>query len=127
MFRSVNAINSSELRICVAPCCGNFHCLPCLKDLYGKISWHQILDLDDPGNEMFGHTKKCHGKICKVYGVSDDWKNPWNQDGKDGDDDPNNSDNLLIKWLTCCQRQPQVVQGRKMYATRLPIWSTMQV
>ena len=39
-------------------------------------------------------TKKCHGEICKAYRVADDQKIVWNQDG---DDDPNNSDNQLIK------------------------------
>ena len=49
---------------------------------------------------MFGCTKKCHGEICNAYGMSDDQKIAWNQDGKDSDDYPNNSDNLLVKWLT---------------------------
>ena len=44
--------------------------------------------------------KKCHGEICKVYIMSDDQKIAWNHDGKEGDDVLNNSDNLLIKWLT---------------------------
>ena len=32
--------------------------------------------------------------------VADAQKIAWNWDGKEGDDDPNNSDNLQIKWLT---------------------------
>ena len=48
----------------------------------------------------FTCTKKCHGEICKVYNVKDDWKMAWNCDGKEGEDDLNNSDNLLIEWVT---------------------------
>ena len=46
---------------------------------------------------MFACTKKCYAEICKAYKVSDD---QMNHDGKDGDDDPNNLDNILIEWLT---------------------------
>ena len=49
---------------------------------------------------MFACTKKCHGEICKVYNVKDSWKILWNCDGKEGEDDPNNLDNLQIKWVT---------------------------
>ena len=84
----------------MAPSCGNFHYLQCLKDLYSKFSLYQILDLDEAGQEMFACMKKCHGEICKVYNVKDDWKIAWNCDRKEGDDDLNNSDNLLTKWVT---------------------------
>ena len=78
---------------------------------------------------MFACTKKCHAEICKAYKVSDDQKIAWNCDGKDGDDDPDNLDNLPIKWLTGegnyfrfqNGKQAQEVHGRKMYATRLLI------
>ena len=79
---------STDVKICMAPSCGNL------------FSLYQILDLDEPGQEMFACTKKCHGEICKVYKVSDDWKITWNHDGKEGDDNLNDSANLLIKWLT---------------------------
>ena len=76
---------------------------------------------------MFACKKKCHGEICKVYKVKDDQKITWNHDRKDGEDDPNISDNLLIKWVTTkattqnsiMGKQGWVVQGRRMYATRL--------
>ena len=84
----------------MAPSCGIFCCLQCLKDLYSKFSLYQIPDLDEPGQEMFACTRKCHGEICKAYKVSDDQKIAWNHDRKDSDDDLSNSDNLLIKWLT---------------------------
>ena len=58
----------------MAPSCGDFHCLQCLKDLYSMFSLYQIADLDEAGQEMFACTKKCHGKICKVYNVMDDQK-----------------------------------------------------
>ena len=75
---------------------------------------------------MFACTKKCHAEICKAYKVSDD---QMNHDGKDGDDDPNNLENILIEWLTSegtipdsiMERQAQEVQGRRMYVTKLLI------
>ena len=88
--------NCTDVKICMAPSCGNFHCLQCLKDLYSKFSLYKIPDLDEPGQEMFACMKKCHGEICKVYKVLDDWKITWNN----GDDNLNNSDNLLFTWLT---------------------------
>ena len=84
----------------MAPTCGNFCCIQCLKDLYAKHSLYRIPDPDEPGEEMFACTKKCHDEICKVYKVKDDWKIAWNHDGKEGEDNPNNLDNLLIKWVT---------------------------
>ena len=91
--------HSTDVKISMAPTCGNFHCLQCLKHLYAKHSLYQIPDPDEPGEEMFACTKKCHGEICKVFKIKDDWKIMWNHDGKEGEDDPNNSDNLLIKWV----------------------------
>ena len=74
----------------MAPSCCNLCCLQCLNDLYSKFSLYQILDPDEAGQEMFACMKKCHGEICKVYNMKDDWKIVWNHDGKNGDDDPNN-------------------------------------
>ena len=81
--------NSTDMRICMAPSFGNFHCLHYLKDLYSKFFLYQNLDLDEAEQERFAHMKKCHGEICKVYNVKDDWKIAWNHDRKEGDDDPN--------------------------------------
>ena len=79
-------------------------------------------DLEEAGQEMFACTKKCHGEICKVCNVMDDQKITWNHDRKEGDDDPNNLDNLLIKWLqlrattpdSVTRQQAQEVQGRRI-------------
>ena len=92
--------HSTDIKICISPTCGNFPCLQCLKELYIKHSLYQIPDLDEPGQEMFAYMKKCHGEICKVYKVKDDQKITWNPNRKDGNHDPNNLDNLLIKWVT---------------------------
>ena len=92
--------NSTDVRICMAPSCANFHCLQCLKALYSKFSLYHIPYLDEAGQEMFACTKKCHGEICKVYKMKDDWKTDRNHDGKEGDDNPNNSDSVPIKWVT---------------------------
>ena len=97
----------------MAPSCGNFCCLQCLKDLYSKFSLYQIPDLDEAGQEMFACTKKCHGEICKVCNVMDDQKITWNHDRKEGDDDPNNLDNLLIKWLQLRATTPDSVTGQQ--------------
>ena len=91
---------SVDVRISMAPSCGNFCCLQCWKDLYSNFSLYIILDLDEPGQEMFACMKKCHREICKIYKMMDDWKIIWNHDRKEGDDNLNNSDNLLDKWLT---------------------------
>ena len=66
--------------------CGNFHHLQYIKDLYSKHSLYQIPDPHEAGQEMFACMKKCHGEICKVYNVKDDWKIAWNCDGKEGED-----------------------------------------
>ena len=39
-------------------------------------------------------------EMYKVYEVKDDWKIMWNHDRKEGEDNHNNLDNLLIKWAT---------------------------
>ena len=49
---------------------------------------------------MFACTKKCHGEICMVYNVKDDQKIMWNHDGKEGEDNLNNTDNERFKWVT---------------------------
>ena len=92
--------HSTDIKICMAPTCGNFCCPQCLKDLYAKHSFYQIPDPDEPGEEMFACMKKCHGEIYKVYEVKDDQKIMWNRDRKEGEDNHNNLDNPLIKWAT---------------------------
>ena len=64
--------NSTDLKICIPPNRGNFHCLQCMKDFYSKFSLYQISDLDETGQEMFASTKKCHAEIYKAYQVLDD-------------------------------------------------------
>ena len=36
----------------------------------------------------------------RVINSADDLQIPWNTEGKNGEDNPNNSMALLIKWLT---------------------------
>ena len=84
----------------MAPSSGIFRSLQCLKDLYSKFSLYHIPYLDEAGQEMLACTKKCHGEICKVINMKDDWKIDRNHDGKEGDDNPNNSDSVPIKWVT---------------------------
>ena len=93
-------------------CQSNFPCLQCLKDLYSKFSLYQILDPDEPGQEMFACTKKWHGEICKALTVSDDQKIAWNHDRKDGEDDLNNSDNPLLKRLTTEDNYSRFCNGK---------------
>ena len=81
----------------MAPNCGNSCCLQCSRDLYSKFCLYRILDPDGPEQEMLACAKKCHAEICEAYKVLDDQKIAWNHDGKDGDDDLNNLDNLLIR------------------------------
>ena len=71
-----------------------------------KFSLYQILDLDEPGQEMFAYMKKC----CKVL---DDQKIAWNHDGKNGDENLNNLDNIVIKSLTTEGNYSRLHNGKK--------------
>lgn len=58
--------------------------------------------LDDiVGGEAFAFCKKaCYTKKAKEFDPFASQRIPWNKDGKNGPDDPNNSENILIEWLT---------------------------
>lgn len=53
---------------------------------------------DENGNNIFACTKKCYNQHQKILttGICSNW----DDDGRDGPLDPNNSKSIFVKWIT---------------------------
>jgi hypothetical protein len=67
---------------------------PCFEKLI--LERHNLASLDGDGF-VVACTNKCYHKIEKDSDDSHTYA--WNKDGKEGPNDPNNSEALLLKWL----------------------------
>ncbi len=105
-YRSCGVVGPNTPRInCYAPGCDRaFHsyCYD-LGVLRKNILGHfDTSNLEAPFSKI-ACKKECYKKaFCHHANVTADPEDrniPWNRDGGEGDDDPNNSENILIAWL----------------------------
>ena len=75
---------------CKNPACTRFFHVECFAKRYGKEQWH--LEEND-----VCCTKSCYGKIASTETMKA--KRFWTNDGKEGLEDPNTSEKVLLDWL----------------------------
>ena len=93
--------DNSDLGKCNAQGCGrSMHVTCCEQVVYEKNKLSLLLDDDE--ETLLVCTKKCYDKVKKKIDEerNDNSRILWNKDGRLGPDDPNNSEAILIKWLT---------------------------
>lgn len=87
----------SEEYVSCKHCDKNVH--PTCYNTYVLLSG--IEQLIDPvnGTVYIVCSKTCHGKVMKSHIKMQGKRIPWNKDGKNGTDDPNTSEKILLDWL----------------------------
>ena len=89
------------IKLCSAPGDDKYRCISCVESLISKHGLENVNDSDDNLNPILHFCNKtCYGVVMRVINSADDLQIPWNKDGNDREDDPNNSMALLIKWIT---------------------------
>ena len=89
------------VKLCSAPGCNKYRCISCVGNLISKHWLESVNNLDDNLTPILHFcNKECYGVVVRVINSADDLQLLWNNDGKNGEDNPNNSMALLIKWLT---------------------------
>ena len=89
------------VKLCSAPGCNKYICISCVENLILKHGLESLNDPDDNLTPILHFcNKKCYRVVMRVINSADYLQIPWNKDGKNGEDDSNNSMALLIKWLT---------------------------
>ncbi|KAL7571871.1 hypothetical protein ACA910_002943 [Epithemia clementina (nom. ined.)] len=89
--------NSLYIRKCSAPQCGKLQCYHCIHMLYKKHHLPSLLLEDEKVDSTHNEevpvcTKGCYNAVKKILDKGNDAQIPWNRDGRNGEDDPNNSD-----------------------------------
>jgi hypothetical protein len=87
---------------------------------YSCFKKHVLEKYDLPpfsGDHAVACTKKCHQKLSSG-GSNDPRKLPWSKDGKNGPDDPNNSEAILLTWLMTPGNYSRYRGGRGNAGTR---------
>jgi hypothetical protein len=106
---AVQAIPRCNIPGCLKPpeeelsFCSNFECEKTIHYLcYSKkvLDKNGLLAVVDivTNQEKLICTKKCHSKVKKAF-VDHPNRLPWNRDGRNGPDDPNNSQKILLDWM----------------------------
>ena len=89
------------IKLCAAPGCDKYRFISCVETVILK---HGLESVNNPNDNLTPilHfcNKKCYRVVMRVNNSADDLQTPWNKHGKNGEDNPNNSMVLLIKWLT---------------------------
>ncbi|KAL7568693.1 hypothetical protein ACA910_021689 [Epithemia clementina (nom. ined.)] len=87
---------------CANPSCNKFWCYICVCEVYTKYKLSTIVNSDaQPSNEEIPVcTKLCYKAVQKLVITGDDARIPWDKDGKDGENDPYSSSQILLDWLT---------------------------
>ena len=88
------------IKQCSVPGCNKCRCISCVENLILKhgLEVSMILMTTSPYSSFL--QQEMLWRVMSVINSVDDLQIPWNKDGKNGEDDPNNSMALLIKWLT---------------------------
>ena len=89
------------IKLCSAPHCTKYRWISCVETLISKDVLESVDDPDDNLTPIFHFcNKKCYQVVIRAINSVDDIQIPWSKDGKNGEDDPNNSMAKLIIWLT---------------------------
>jgi len=83
---------------CSARNCDRFSCTDCLNKFIAVNSLVQ----PKVGDEVLSHCpmKRCHAHVSRYAASVDNGTLHWQNDGKNGDMDPNNSEAILMEWIS---------------------------
>ena len=86
-------------RTCSNPTCKKKLHLDCYTSLV--VEKHKVEPLADPINDvpLYACSKTCYNKVNKLFMDQPTTKVPWNKDGKNGHEDPNHSEKIILDWL----------------------------
>lgn len=88
--RGCRAPEGEQLLFCKSVNCRKLFHLSCYEERYGEKNWDETI-----GHGNVVCTKACFDKVKSISAR----KLTWKDDGKNGPEDPNNSEKLLLDWL----------------------------
>ena len=102
---------TEETQQCKAPGCMrqiHYSCYTSHVRLKHKLN----VVFDTQGNELVACRKLCYVKMEKFVATGMETRLPWDKDGKGGQEDPNNSEKILLDWLLTEGNYSQSLSGK---------------